>query len=154
MEEEPTEERISFVAIDHSNFSDAIALKRPEDEDYVAPVLYSLAEAWLYRAEGSVNPFLACLDGKAIAFVMTHTQRSSRTLDIWRLLIPPESTNRGFGTRILKKLIAESRRSGAYDALELSYVPGNALAEHVYDKMGFKPTGDLDDGEIIMRLTL
>jgi diamine N-acetyltransferase len=54
----------------------------------------------------------------------------------------------------METMIANARESKEYDALQLSYVPGNDLAEHVYRKVGFKATGIIDDGEIVMRMDL
>jgi diamine N-acetyltransferase len=85
---------------------------------------------------------------------MTSEEQGTRVLDIWRILIPEEHVNKGYGTRIMETMIANARESKEYDALQLSYVPGNDLAEHVYRKVGFKATGVIDDGEIVMRMDL
>lgn len=145
---------LRFAPIDHTNFSQVLELKRPESEDYVAPVVLSLAEAWLYRDEQIIRPFAVYVGEQLVAFVMTSEEQGTRVLDIWRILIPEEHVNKGYGTRILKTMIANARESKGYDALQLSYVPGNDLAEHVYRKVGFQATGVIDDGEIVMRMDL
>lgn len=142
---------VHLEMIDQRNFYAVLSLQRPEGEPFVAPNSVSLAEAWLYRNEGTVLP-RALYNGKQlVGFVMTHDDRVKRVRDIWRILIPEEFVNHGFGTCALEILIAEVRTDPDFDALVLSYVPGNAVAEHVYAKVGFRPTGAIDDGEIVMK---
>jgi diamine N-acetyltransferase len=44
-------------------------------------------------------------------------------------------------------------RPGARE-LSASYVPIEGGPEGFYREMGFEPTGEVDDGEIVVRLTL
>ncbi|WP_278183979.1 N-acetyltransferase [Lachnoclostridium phytofermentans] len=36
----------------------------------------------------------------------------------------------------------------------LDYVPGNVVGKHLYESMGFIETGEIEDGEIVMKLDL
>ncbi|KFI44956.1 acetyltransferase [Bifidobacterium bohemicum DSM 22767] len=139
--------------IDASNFYQVLAMHRPEAEEYVAPNSVSLAEAWLYRNEHTVVP-LAIYEGDSlVGFVMTHDDLANNIRDIWRILIPEEHVNHGYGLQTLRFLAQQAQLEG-FACLRLSYVPGNALAEHVYRKLGFVPTGEIDDGEIVMERAL
>lgn len=151
MKEIEEKDLLEFRQIDQTNFKQVLELKRPESEDFVAPVVYSLAEAWLYRDEQIINPFAVYVGEKLIAFVMTSEEPHGGVLDIWRILIPEQYTGKGYGTLILQRMIHEAEQK-SYDSIQLSYVPGNAMAEHVYRKVGFQATGVVDDGEIVMRL--
>lgn len=145
---------LDFRSIDESNFIAVLAMKQPPEQDFVAPNAVSLAEAWLYRDTRSVYPF-AVYDGDAlIGFMMLDADYGKRTLDLWRFMIAPAAQNRGYGARALEKLIGLARESDRFDRMELSFEPGNAAGEHVYRKLGFTPTGEIDDGEIVMQLTL
>ncbi|MCH4209962.1 GNAT family N-acetyltransferase [Bifidobacterium sp.] len=136
--------------IDAHNFYEILKLKRPANEEYVADNSVSLAEAWLYRDDHTVEPRAIYHDDTLVGFVMTHADYARRILDIWRILIPDAFVNKGYGTQTLRLVIDEAKSSGRFDALELCYVPGNAMAEHVYAKTGFVATGAVEDGEIVM----
>jgi diamine N-acetyltransferase len=84
---------------------------------------------------------------------MTHDDIANNIRDIWRILIPEEHVNRGYGSQTLQLLVQQAQLEG-FSCLRLSYVPGNALAEHVYRKLGFVPTGEIDGGEIVMERLL
>ncbi|MDF7640124.1 GNAT family N-acetyltransferase [Bifidobacterium sp. ESL0784] len=135
--------------IDESNFYQILSMHRPKGEKYVAPNSISLAEAWLYRDEHTVRPLAVYDDDELVGFTMTHDDRTKNIRDIWRILIPEEYVNHGYGSQTIQ-LLAERARTDGFVGLRLSYVPGNALAEHVYRKSGFVPTGAIDDGEIVM----
>lgn len=145
---------VQLRAVDHDNFYQVLELKRPEDEAFVAPNVLSLAEAWLYRDAGRVDPRAIYADRDLVGFLMTYAKEGSRVLDLWRLLIPEKFVNRGYGTAALRLLVEEAAGSGSYDRIRLSYVPGNDLAEHVYQKVGFRSTGEIEDGEVVMAMEL
>ena len=48
---------------------------------------------------------------------------------------------------------ATAARQGCREIF-LGYVPGNAVAERLYARFGFVPTGEIEDGEIVARLDL
>lgn len=145
---------IRLAAITKENFYDILDLKRPEHETFVATNAVSLAEAWLYRDKQTVNPRAIYDDSTLVGFVMTQTDVEQRTLDIWRILFPEQYVNRGYGTQLLNLLISEAKQIPDLDRIQLSYVPGNDLAEHVYMKAGFVATGEIEDGEIVMECVL
>lgn len=124
-------------------------MRRPEGEEYVAPNSVSLAEAWLYGDEHTVHPFAIYDDDALVGFAMTHDDCNQRICHVWRILIPEEYVNHGYGSRTLE-LLAQKAKAAGMVRLRLSYVPGNAMAEHVYVKAGFTATGEIDDGEIVM----
>lgn len=46
------------------------------------------------------------------------------------------------------------RADGRYPKVRLCYIEGNQPARLLYEKLGFRPTGEVDGDEIIMELTL
>ena len=147
---------IHFRGITEENFWTIVRMKRPEGEGYVAANALSLAQAWLYRDNGDVHPFAIYHDEEPVGFMMLDEDEDNgdHCLMIWRIMFPVEHQGRGYGTEALRQIIALARASGKYDALLLDYVQGNAIAEHVYTKLGFRPTGEISDGEIVMKLKL
>ena len=63
--------------------------------------------------------------------------------------------------QIIKKKVGEyhdkfpqdqlARESGKYDFMIRDYAPGNERARHSYEKVGFYDTGEMENGENIMR---
>ena len=145
---------INFRAITEDNFDDIIRMKRPDDEDFVASNAYSLAQAWLYRDNGDVYPFAIYEDDAPVGFMMLDEDLDERCLIIWRIMFPEENRFKGYGTAAIRRIIDLARESGKYDFLLISYDPENKVAEHVYKKLGFRPTGVFEHGEIELRLDL
>ena len=75
-------------------------------------------------------------------------------LDLWRLVIAKEQQGNGYGCAALQKLISLARESGKYACIAIGYMEGNDRAKHIYEKLGFRHTGEADGDEIIMELTL
>ncbi|BDR53909.1 N-acetyltransferase [Bombiscardovia apis] len=141
---------VRLEAITKDNFFPVLELKRPEGEGYVPDNALSIAEAWLYRNEGTSNPRAMYDDDKLVGFVMTHDSADKPVRDIWRILIPEEFANKGYGSQALRILIDEATADEAIEQLKISYMPGNDRAEHVYRKAGFVPNGEKDGEEIVM----
>ena len=145
---------INFRAITEDNFDAIIRMKRPDDEHFVASNAYSLAQAWLYRDAGDVYPFAICEDDAPVGFMMLDEDLDERCLIIWRIMFPEENRFRGYGTAAIREIIRLAKESGKYDFLLISYDPENKVAEHVYKKLGFWPTGVFEHGEYELRLDL
>ena len=143
---------INFKGISEDNFDTIIRMKRPDGEHFVASNEHSLAQAWLYRDAGDVFPFAIYNDDTPVGFMMLDEDAEERYLAIWRIMFPPEHQNKGYGTEAIRQIIRLAEASGKYDYLLIDYVPENAIAKHVYEKVGFKPTGEISNGEIVMKL--
>jgi diamine N-acetyltransferase len=72
---------------------------------------------------------------------------------LWRLLVDERYQGRGIGREALMQIAALVRADGATELLT-SYEPGDGEPWPFYQKFGFEPTGEIDDGEIVLRLTL
>ena len=145
---------ICFRAITEENFGAIVRMKRPEGEGYVAANAYSLAQAWLYRDNGDVYPFAIYAGDEPVGFMMLDEDLDERCLYLWRIMFPPEHQGKGYGTEAIRQIIELARASGKYDSMVLDYVPGNTIAEHVYTRLGFRPTGEISNGEVVMKLDL
>ena len=143
---------INFREIIEDNFRDIINMNRPDEERYVASNSVSLSQAWLYRKNNDVYPFAIYEDDTAVGFMMLDEDLEERCLTIWRIMFPEEHTNKGYGTEAIKLIIELARKSGKYDCMTLDYVIGNERAKYVYEKIGFKDTGEISNGEVVMKL--
>lgn len=126
---------------------------------FVAPVLVSMAEALVpptVRGDQIVPWYRAIVaDGDPVGFVMMAEPYRGRPHPyLWRLVVDVRHQGRGIGRRALEQIIADRRAAGAV-ALTVSYVadqPGSPA--RFYERLGFLPTGRVDDGEIEALLDL
>lgn len=145
---------VNFRKITEENFDAITKMKRPDGEGFVASNAYSLAQAWLYRDANDVYPFAIYNDDEPVGFMLLDEELEERNLVIWRIMLPVEHQNKGFGSQAIGKIVQMAKESGKYDFMIIDYVPENKIAGHVYEKIGFKPTGEISNGEIVMRLEL
>lgn len=145
---------INFKSITEENFNAIINMKRPEDEHFVASNAYSLAQAWLYREANDVYPFAIYNDERPVGFMMLDEDLDERYLVIWRIMFPVEHQNKGYGTEAIRQIVQMAKESGKYDYMLIDYAPENAIAKRVYEKLGFQPTGEMSNGEIVLRMDL
>ena len=129
-------------------------MNRPAKEGFVASNVYSLAQAWLYRDNGDVFPFAIYNDDTAVGFMLLEDDTEEKRLDLWRIMFPPENEGKGYGTSAIKLMIQYAKESGKYKDIYLLCNPENHKARHIYDKLGFIPTGDICYGDVEMKLDL
>lgn len=72
---------------------------------------------------------------------------------LWRLLIDERHQRRGYGHAALEQLVDLIRAEGATELLT-SYNPDDGNPWPFYERFGFVPTGDVEDGEIVLRLAI
>ncbi len=143
---------INFRKITEENFHIIVNMKRPDGEHYVASNAYSLAQAWLYRENNDVYPFAIYNDDMPVGFMMLDEDLEERCLIIWRVMLPEENTGKGYGSEAIALVVGLARESRKYDFMILDCAPDNARARHVYEKIGFRATGEVENGEDIFRL--
>ena len=122
----------------------------PEQEAYVAPNAVSIAEAHFEPKAW----FRAIAAGdELVGFVLVYRDPEEQEFYVWRLMVDARHQGRGYGRRAMELLLEEARADGA-SAVTLSVVPGDASALGFYRRIGFGETGEVDDGEVVMRLGL
>ncbi|GLY66644.1 GNAT family N-acetyltransferase [Amycolatopsis taiwanensis] len=139
---------------------DAVCALRVEagQDDFVASVATSLDDA---AEEPESNPwYRAVYSGdEPVGFVMLRwnvppgTPGAIGRYFLWRFLIDRRYQRRGIGRAVLTQIIDRIRAEGGTE-LFTSYEPGEGEPWPFYQRFGFEPTGEIDDGEIILRLAL
>ena len=145
---------VQFRKITEDNFDAVIKMKRPEGENFVASNAVSLAQAWLYRDDGDVFPFAIYDDDTIVGFMLLEEDMEQARLDLWRIMLSPEQEGKGYGTAAVKLMIQYAKDSGRYRSIYLLCAPENHIARHIYDKLGFQPTGEICYGDVQMKLDL
>ena len=122
----------------------------PGQQGYVAPNAVSIAEAhfepkaW-FRAVAAGD--------ELVGFVLVWRDPPSREFYVWRFMIDERHQGRGYGRRAMELLLDEARGDGV-DAVTLSVVPGDGSALEFYRRLGFEETGEVHEGEVVMRFGL
>ena len=141
---------IRLDQINEKNFRTVINMKLPEEPRFVAPNVVSLAQAWLYHDHA--RPFAICDDETVVGFLMLYWNEEKGEAGLWRLRIAPEYQGKGYGTQAVQLAVNMVRESHLFSAMHVDYVPGNDNARHIYAKLGFAETGEINEGEIEMKL--
>ncbi|GHE29499.1 spermidine acetyltransferase [Streptosporangium violaceochromogenes] len=142
------EVRIEPVTVD--NYIAVIDLRVGEDQrEFVAPNVRSLADAWAYP---TARPY-AIVDGaEPVGFTLLYpSPDDSRTVTVVRFMIDHRFQGRGLGGAGLEAVLARARADGC-QRVRLSVAPHNEVARRLYASAGFRETGEIDEGEIMLAL--
>lgn len=141
------------------NLDAALGIRvRPEQECAVAPVVKSLAEAYVHPE--TAWPRLIMDGDRAVGFLMAfldtdwHEDGGSVIRSgLWRLNIAADEQGRGYGRFAVESVAAELRRRGTKE-FYVSWVPGEHSPEGFYLGLGFRPNGEVVEGETVGVLAL
>ena len=76
-----------------------------------------------------------------------------RRCGIWRLNVGAGVQGRGYGRFAVETVLEEARRRGQKAATVL-WIPAEGGPEEFYLKLGFRPTGQTFNGEVVGRIGL
>jgi diamine N-acetyltransferase len=143
---------ISFGPVTRENFSAVVELTvRPEQADFVSPNLYSLAEVAI---EPTWTPLAIYAGDDLVGFALFGRDDETGNWWIMRYMIGAQHQGRGFGTAALPVLLDMMIERHGCREIFLGYEPSNDVAERLYARMGFVPTGEMVEGEMVARLDL
>ncbi len=144
---------ITLKKVDRDNYRKVLDIKMNEEQNkFVAPNVVSLAQAWVFYNEA--RPFAIYNDDEVIGFIMLRCFEEERDAGIWRFMIAEEHQGKGYGRKAMECIIHMITKEGKFDTLGLDFVENNFVAKHLYESLGFKETGEVEDGSIVMKLDL
>jgi diamine N-acetyltransferase len=144
---------VSLKVVDKNNFREVVSMRLDDEQSkYVAANVYSLAQAWLYPEEA--KPYAIYNDEEVIGFMMLDWDEKERECGIWRFMIASSHQGKGYGRKAMEYALNLIKETGKFDFVYLDYVPGNTVGKSLYESMGFKETGEIEEGEIVMKLEL
>jgi diamine N-acetyltransferase len=129
----------------------------PAQERLVAPNAVSIAQAYfepaawfraIYAGETPVGFAMLFDSTRAVA------PEDPDTCHLWRFMIAEQHQQQGHGGAALRLLIDHARSLPGTRKFSLSFVPEGAGPRDFYARFGFRETGEMDDGEVIMELAL
>ena len=122
---------------------------RPDQEDLVAPVAWSLAEA--YTVPDVAWPRLIYDGDQLVGFIMAAFAPEDEPLFqsyLWRLNIGADHQGKGYGRFAVEALCQEAVRRG-HHRLTVCYHPYQHGPEGFYRRLGFLPTGEYNEDEVV-----
>jgi diamine N-acetyltransferase len=145
---EPNQNLVRLVPVDKDNFRECVKLPTGEDHKHVAPNVYSIAQAQFIPGAKS-----CCIyhGDEMVGYTLYHlSQEEDQRQQLWisRLMIAEEQRGKGYGRAALQQLIAEARQQSCVE-VGLSTHPDNFKAIGLYESLGFRATGKIEDGEMI-----
>ncbi len=149
---QPTKESaVTLRPVTKDNLGDILRLKvKPEQEKFVAGNAVSIAQAHYEERAW----FRAIYAGETpVGFVMVYEDPEANEYFLWRFMIDARYQGLHFGERALRQLIERIRNLPGATELLVSYVPEEGSPEPFYSGLGFVPTGEVQDDEVVMRLT-
>ena len=154
---------LEFRNVTEENFFEFIELEvKPEQKNCfffksTKPNMMSLAQAHVY--EGS--QIIAVYDRDTMVGSMfftpcTDSQEKPRKAWLTRFMIDQRYQGKGYGRQAMKMLfdIIKKENGGEPVNLGLSYEPENTLAASLYASLGFRPTGEVMEGQVVVRKEL
>ena len=148
---------IALREVNEDNFDKCVSLEVDDSQkNFVAANMKSIAQAWIHYK--NARPFAIYNDDEMIGFMMFYVEdgRSGKEKEcfLWRLMVDKNHQGKGYGKTALKMAIEGFKKTIKITEVKTSLVPGNDGAGGLYKSLGFVPTGEIDDGEIVMVLKL
>ncbi len=123
-----------------------------EQAGFVATNAESIAEAYFDRDVAWFRAVYA--DEVPVGFIMLEDDAAKQEYFLWRFMIDARYQGHGYGRRALELLVEYVKTRPGAKALMTSCVPGDGSPCPFYERLGFVPTGEVDEGEIVLRLAL
>ena len=134
------------------NVNELLRLKVADDQqDLVGSTAVSIAQ--FHYTEGAWMRGIYAGD-VPVGFALMYFGPESEHPWVWRFLIDARYQGLGFGGAALPKLIEVARAHPGATELRLSHNPREGAAGPFYEALGFTYTGEVEDGEPVMRIAL
>ncbi|MGA1837516.1 GNAT family N-acetyltransferase [Herbiconiux sp. 11R-BC] len=128
---------------------------KPGQEQFVAPVSHSIAEAYVNPA--TAWPRVVLEDDEVVGFIMGNfdpdAQEDIFRGCIWRMNVAADAQGHGVG-RFAVRALADEARSRGFDRITVIFEPGEAGPAAFFERIGFEQIGETPYGETIAALAL
>jgi diamine N-acetyltransferase len=138
--------------ITRNNLWAVLDLKRhPGQEHFVADNAVSIANA---SVEPTFVPLAVYAGDEVVGFAMYGQHLETGAWWVIRLMIDRAQQGNGYGRAAMEAVIAMMAERVGCAEIVTSFVPANSVAAALYASLGFQPTGEIEDGEPLVRLRL
>jgi diamine N-acetyltransferase len=143
---------VTLRKITMDNLIECIKLGVGETQkNYVASNVFSLAEA---KADQVSNPLAIYADEQMVGFIMYDYNVGERRGYLSRLMVDARFQGNGYARAALAEVMDRLKRMPGIRDIQTSFHPENRAAESLYASSGLTRTGELVDGEVVVRLKL
>lgn len=141
---------LRLVELDADNLPAVVSFPlKPGQDKYVAPVVNSIAEAYVTP---TAWPRVIVDSDEVVGFIMgnfdPNNELEAFRAGIWRLNVAAHAQGRGVGRFAVDALAEEARRRGV-SRITVLWERGDGGPEGFYLRVGFEPTGEELFGEIV-----
>lgn len=126
---------------------------RDDQRSFVSDSAGILARAYAYRDSRS-QAFVIYDDELPVGMAMYHDWEEADAYDFSQFFIDQRYQGQGFGYEAAKLVLDRMRQDGRYHKVCLCYIEGDDGAKRLYEKLGFRHTGEAWEDEIIMEMVL
>ncbi|MCR4767147.1 MAG: GNAT family N-acetyltransferase [Saccharofermentans sp.] len=148
--------KTKLIELTEDNLKECLALKVSGEQ---AAFIATNEASWNAAKENPdvARPYAIYCDGKMVGFTMFAFDLTCEGTNdrywLWRFMIDESMQGKGYGTAALQMIIRYFRDHGANN-IRLSTKEINAKALAMYRKAGFRDTGEIIDGEIVLQMEL
>ena len=143
---------IRLEPIGPENWRESLSVAE-EQKHYMSSPERILARAYAYREERS-RALMILNGGTPVGMALYYDCEELKAYDFSQLFIDERYQGNGYGEQAARLILDEMRRGGRYKKAVLCYIEGNDAARGLYEKLGFRETGERDGDEIIMEKEL
>lgn len=153
---------ISLVEVNTDNWQDTLQLSvHPEQQRFVAeysPIAaFALAKAFIRPSDMIWIPYAIYADDQLVGFIeLACKPESENQYWLYHFFIDQLQQGQGYGKQALNVFIQLVQENYPLcRELRLSVHPDNIVAEQLYIRLGFQPTGEeFDNGELVYALRI
>ena len=149
---------IEFKPINKNNYKECVKLRVfKEQENFVSTNYWSLLE--VNYEDGERTPMGIYNNEKMIGFFMFSFYKADKDypVDSWwyeRFMIDSAYQRKGFGRASLYKSLDYARKNLGKIEFRIAAEPENDVAIKLYEEAGFKKTGEMVCGEVVLLMNL
>lgn len=136
---------IRLETITADNLDAVLKLKVSESQaDFVSDTAHSMAVA--YANYKTAFPFAVCADSAVVGFIMFGFYEERNQFTLWKFLIDKKYQNKGYGKAALLLGIEYMKKVHLITELYTGVSVANTAAEKLYQSVGFRFTGLIENG--------
>lgn len=124
---------------------------REDQRKYVADCDAILARAYACRNSRS-EALLICNDETTVGMALYYDLDELHAYNFSQFFIDCRYQQRGYGTEAVRLILQKMKADGVFRKVVLCYVDGDEPAKKLYEKFGFRHTGEVEEDEIVMEL--
>ena len=135
-----------LISVTEDNWMDVASLSvKEEQKGFVAPAIGILARGYVYR-DCNAKIYAFENDGVIVGMALVREFTDEPPgYDLQQFMVDGRYQRKGYGSRALQLILAELRKEGHYDHVELCVKKADTEAIRLYEKHGFVDSGYIDE---------